>query len=89
MGDPLLNDVYRPLDTNQIKKGWHTPPQEYDYWVPEEDIEGTLPTELNGTLFRNGPGLHEVYGKKLLHGLHIIYVYSISHLFEQLLMGMG
>lgn len=68
MEDPLLHDVLRPLDTDQIKKGWHTIPQEYEYWVPEEDIEGYIPGGLNGTLLRNGPGLHEVYGKKLIHG---------------------
>lgn len=68
MEDPLLHDVHRPLDISQIKKGWHTVPQEYDYWVPQEDIEGSIPAGLNGTLLRNGPGLHEVYGKKLIHG---------------------
>ena len=28
-------------------------------------IEGEIPKELKGTLFRNGPGLLEIYGKKL------------------------
>lgn len=28
-------------------------------------VTGVIPHELTGTLFRNGPGLLEVYGKKL------------------------
>ena len=66
--EALLQDVHRPLVIDQVKKGWHTIPQEYDYWVLQEDIEGSVPSDLNGTLLRNGPGLHEVYGKKLIHG---------------------
>ena len=29
-------------------------PGEFDYWI--EEVEGTIPEYLNGTLFRNGPG---------------------------------
>lgn len=63
----VLQDVKRPLDLEQVARGWHTANREYSYWVPEADIEGTIPSELQGTLFRNGPGLLEVYGKKLIH----------------------
>jgi all-trans-8'-apo-beta-carotenal 15,15'-oxygenase len=28
-------------------------------------VTGTIPRELRGTLFRNGPGLLEIFGKKL------------------------
>ena len=62
-----LDDVERPLDLSQVARGWHTANKEYSYWVPEADVEGTIPPELRGTLFRNGPGLLEVYGKKLIH----------------------
>lgn len=63
-----LEDVERPLDLSQVARGWHSTNRECCYWVPEADVEGTIPEELRGTLFRNGPGLLEVYGKKLQHG---------------------
>ena len=62
-----VGDVKRPLDLSQVAKGWHSNNRECSYWVPEADVEGTIPAELRGTLFRNGPGLLEVYGKKLVH----------------------
>lgn len=62
-----LSDVRRPLDLTQVARGWHSANREYSYWVPEVDVEGKIPTQLRGTLFRNGPGLLEVYGKKLIH----------------------
>ena len=61
-----VEDVRRPLDLKQVKRGYGGG-REYNYWVPEVDVEGTIPAELQGTLFRNGPGLLEVYGKKLIH----------------------
>jgi len=30
-------------------------------------VTGRIPKELRGTLFRNGPGLLEVYGTPLVH----------------------
>ena len=65
--NPLLYDVKRPLDLRQVKRGWYTAAKEYNYWVPQADIEGEIPKELRGTLLRNGPGLLEIYGKKLRH----------------------
>ena len=61
-----LKAVTRRLDLNYVKRGWHET-REYDYWIPEVDIDGRIPTELFGTFLRNGPGLLEVYGKKLQH----------------------
>ena len=49
------------------RRGWETLKKEYCYWIPEADIEGEIPTELHGTFFRNGPGLNDVYGKRLNH----------------------
>ena len=57
----------RPLDLEQVQRGYHNTTREYSYWVPEADIEGTIPADLKGTLLRNGPGLIEVYGKRLQH----------------------
>ncbi|MEQ9486396.1 carotenoid oxygenase family protein [Coleofasciculus sp. F4-SAH-05] len=47
-------------------KGWYeSQPNEYDYWI--ENIEGEVPPELKGTLFRNGPGLFDINGQRLHH----------------------
>ena len=39
--------------------------EEHDYAV--DDIEGTIPANLVGTLYRNGPGINEVRGKPFAH----------------------
>lgn len=46
-------------------KGYESQLNEYSYWIDE--IEGTLPSELQGTLFRNGAGSLEVNGQKIGH----------------------
>lgn len=51
---------------DKITKGWKEQ-AELSYWIPECDVEGTIPQDLHGTFIRNGPGLDEVYGKKLKH----------------------
>jgi all-trans-8'-apo-beta-carotenal 15,15'-oxygenase len=43
-----------PFSHQDWELGYATLPDEYSYWIDE--IEGTLPPLLNGTLFRNGPG---------------------------------
>ncbi|MEM8604072.1 MAG: carotenoid oxygenase family protein [Cyanobacteria bacterium P01_H01_bin.121] len=45
--------------------GYRSQPQEFDYAITA--IEGTIPVELRGTLFRNGPGLLDVEGQRLHH----------------------
>jgi len=50
---------------NDWQKGYRSLKQEYSYWI--EDIDGEIPVELKGTLFRNGPGLLEVNGQRLHH----------------------
>ncbi|MFM7423945.1 MAG: carotenoid oxygenase family protein [Elainella sp.] len=47
------------------RQGYQSLTQEYDYWI--EDVEGTVPVELNGTLFRNGPGLLDIKGQRFHH----------------------
>jgi Retinal pigment epithelial membrane protein len=39
--------------------------KEYDYWVTPELISGTVPTDLEGSLFRNGPGATELFGQRI------------------------
>ncbi len=46
-------------------RGYQSQPNEYNYWIDE--IEGTIPDELKGTLFRNGIGSLEVNGQKIGH----------------------
>lgn len=40
-------------------KAFLSQPEEFDYLVPEDDIDGELPADLCGSLFRNRPGLFE------------------------------
>ncbi len=47
------------------QKGYESLKHEFDY--PIDDVEGTIPPELNGTLFRNGPGLLDVNGQRIHH----------------------
>ncbi|MGB3403813.1 MAG: carotenoid oxygenase family protein [Microcoleaceae cyanobacterium] len=47
------------------QQGYQSQPNEYDYWI--EDIEGVIPAELEGTLYRNGPGLLDINGQRLHH----------------------
>jgi all-trans-8'-apo-beta-carotenal 15,15'-oxygenase len=47
------------------QKGYESQPKEYEYWI--EDIEGEIPPNLEGTLFRNGPGLLDVNGSPYRH----------------------
>ncbi|MDB9321819.1 carotenoid oxygenase family protein [Nodularia spumigena CS-588/02] len=45
--------------------GYKSLTQEYDYWI--DDVEGQIPPELQGTLFRNGPGLLDINGQSIHH----------------------
>ena len=66
MVSELCHDVKRPLELSQCSRGWETQ-REYSYLVPSSDIEGDIPKDLYGTLFRNGPGINSVYGNLLKH----------------------
>jgi all-trans-8'-apo-beta-carotenal 15,15'-oxygenase len=46
-------------------QGYKSQPQEYEYWI--DDIEGQIPPDLQGTFFRNGPGLLDINGQKIHH----------------------
>ncbi|HEY9738818.1 MAG TPA: carotenoid oxygenase family protein [Trichocoleus sp.] len=45
--------------------GYRSQPEEFAYWI--NDIEGQIPPELTGTLFRNGPGLLDTNGYPVKH----------------------
>jgi all-trans-8'-apo-beta-carotenal 15,15'-oxygenase len=57
----------RLFDERKVKRGWESLEREFEYWVPQADIIGRIPDDLRGTFLRNGPGVNEVYGKKLKH----------------------
>jgi len=57
--DPMFD-----LTDEELNAGWRSQPKEFDYDV---EIEGEVPKEFRGTLYRNGPGLLEVYGTPLVH----------------------
>ncbi len=54
-----------PFNAQGWAKGYQSQPNEYDYGI--DDVEGEIPVELNGTLFRNGPGLLDVNGERIHH----------------------
>lgn len=58
-------DSYGSYNVEEWQKGYRSLKQESSYWI--EDIEGTIPPELSGTLFRNGPGLLDVNGQRIHH----------------------
>lgn len=80
--DPLSHDIHRPLKWEELQKGWNNLEKECEYWIPSADVIGEIPRELNGTFLRNGPGLDEIYGKKLKHRKYVFtlhdYNYSLS-----------
>lgn len=53
------------FNRQQWQQGYQSQPNEYEYFI--EDIEGKVPEELQGTLFRNRPGLFDVQGTPLQH----------------------
>ncbi|MEA5533321.1 carotenoid oxygenase family protein [Crocosphaera sp. XPORK-15E] len=59
------NTKNQPYNRQEWQQGYQSQPNEYNYWIDE--IEGIIPDELQGTLFRNGPGLLEVQGTPLKH----------------------
>ena len=58
----LTENSYRLEDW---ARGFECQPNEYTYEIDE--IEGIIPNALQGTLFRNGPGLFAVNGQKIGH----------------------
>ncbi|MEL6930960.1 MAG: carotenoid oxygenase family protein [Cyanobacteria bacterium J06600_6] len=55
----------QPYNLEEWKRGYDSQPNEYDYEITE--IEGEIPAELSGTLFRNGPGLLDIGGEAIHH----------------------
>ncbi|MFB2968150.1 carotenoid oxygenase family protein [Aerosakkonema sp. BLCC-F183] len=47
------------------QRGYESLKQEFEYWI--DDVEGEIPQELQGTVFRNGPGLLDRNGQRVQH----------------------
>ncbi len=63
----LTNEIKtnKSYDRLDWQRGYESQPNEYSYWV--ENIEGKIPQDLEGTLFRNGPGLLDIGGVSIRH----------------------
>lgn len=55
----------KSYNNEEWRKGYLSQPNEYDYEITK--IEGNIPPELTGTLFRNGPGLLDIAGTPIHH----------------------
>ena len=78
---PLPPGKWQPLATNPLPYAGllSSLPEEYDYFA---EVQGRLPTELVGTLYRNGPGLFDrANGRKrmVLDGDGMIQVIDIKN----------
>jgi all-trans-8'-apo-beta-carotenal 15,15'-oxygenase len=61
----LIQLKSQSYDLQQWKQGYRSLKSEFDYWI--DDIEGEIPAALNGTVFRNGPGMLDVNGERIQH----------------------
>lgn len=57
--------VELPYRREDWQRGYRSLKEEFDYWIDE--VDGKIPADLQGTLFRNGPGLFDVNGQRLQH----------------------
>jgi all-trans-8'-apo-beta-carotenal 15,15'-oxygenase len=55
----------KSYNLKEWQRGYESQPGEYEYLI--EEVEGQIPPELEGTLFRNGPGLLDIYGTPVQH----------------------
>lgn len=55
----------KSYNSDDWQGGYESLKEEFDYSI--DDVEGTIPPELHGTLFRNGPGLFERDGHRVHH----------------------
>jgi all-trans-8'-apo-beta-carotenal 15,15'-oxygenase len=60
-----LESTTKPYNPQEWQRGYESQPNEYAYEIDE--IEGEIPKQLEGTLFRNGPGLLDIGGTPIGH----------------------
>jgi all-trans-8'-apo-beta-carotenal 15,15'-oxygenase len=61
----LATPPLKSYNRQDWQRGYESQHQESAYWIDE--IEGEIPPQLHGTLFRNGPGLLEINGLPVKH----------------------
>ena len=64
-GSEWSADFAHALENNPMLLGWRSVPA--DRLDCEARVEGHLPAELAGTLYRNGPAVHERFGQRYTH----------------------
>ena len=64
MTNTISQTANRSYNLEEWKRGYDSQPNEYEYEIT--DIEGNIPPDLLGTLFRNGPGLLDI-GDSAIH----------------------
>ncbi|NUN64539.1 Apocarotenoid-15,15'-oxygenase [Pseudanabaena biceps] len=62
---PMVQMTSPTFSRQDWLKGYETLKTEQAYWVDE--VEGSIPSELEGTLFRNGPGQFDINGEEYGH----------------------
>ncbi|MBD1909537.1 MULTISPECIES: carotenoid oxygenase family protein [unclassified Leptolyngbya] len=62
---PFLSAPKNPYTRDEWRTGYRSLTEELDYTIDE--VEGEIPLQLHGTLFRNGPGLLERGGQRYRH----------------------
>ncbi|MCG8350170.1 MAG: carotenoid oxygenase family protein [Chloroflexales bacterium] len=62
--EPILDSTSDVLKTDW-RRGYESQLHEEQYWV--DDVEGEIPSDLHGTLFRNGPGVFDIHGYPIHH----------------------
>ena len=61
----MVQAVSPIFSSKDWQKGYESLRTEQSYWI--DDIEGQIPLELEGTLFRNGPGQLDINGQSYGH----------------------
>ncbi|MGJ3246812.1 MAG: carotenoid oxygenase family protein [Elainellaceae cyanobacterium] len=59
------NQTDKSYDRHEWQSGYRSLRDEFDYWI--DDIEGQIPSDLYGTLFRNGPGSLDINNQQFQH----------------------
>lgn len=62
---PTQQNLEKSYTREDWQQGYESLKEEYDYWIDE--VEGEIPKELEGTVFKNGPGLLDINGQRIHH----------------------
>ena len=59
IAEVLRNPSSGTYDIKEWQKAFLSQPEEFNYFIDEKSIDGEIPADLCGSLFRNRPGLFE------------------------------